>query len=181
MKVKWISRFGSSAYFITGKNADYGVYSGVWDRFRRSSTNYFMYKTVEQLLNGADIQETDKYKKELRNSGEEKAVRGTEKILGLIEELRTNGYKSQYQLGLADEIRMVGSVEVPKNEIVIGMDRAGNFIRLKGGRHRLAVAQHLGIKSIPAILTRVHVKAVQKMPEKSRPITGDPEDFRPFS
>jgi hypothetical protein len=178
--VKSLSGFSASATFITGTDANYGVYGGGWDRFKRSSRNYFMYDTVSELLNGADVRETAKYRKLEGKIDSEEAFSNTEKIIGLIDTLKEDGYLSQYELGNVKDTRVMGPFLIPRNEIVVGLGRDGNFIRLKGGRHRLAIAQQIGIKSIPAILTIVHKKAVNKLPEKQRIITGKPEDFRPF-
>ena len=178
--VKSLSGFSASATFITGVDANYGVYAGSWDLIKRSSRNYFMYHTVSQILNGADIRETEKYRKLEGKIDREEAYRNTEKIIGLIDTLKKDGYRSQYELGMVNDTREMGPFQIPRNEIVVGLGRDGNFIRLKGGRHRLAIAQQTGIKSIPAILTIVHKKAMNKLPEKQRIITGNPEDFRPF-
>jgi len=178
--VRGISRFSSSAPFITGVDANYGVYGGLWDRIQRSSHNYFMYKTVSQIRKGMDVRKTEKYRKLIGKIDEVEAFRNTEKLIGLIDTLSSDGYKSQYELGLIDDTRQLGPFLIPRNEIVVGMGRDGNFIRLKGGRHRLAIAQQTGIKSIPAILSIIHKKAVNKLPEKRRIITGNTEDYRPF-
>jgi len=178
--IRTISRIGSSSPFITGEDANFGVYSGPWDRFTKSFNRYFMYTTVSQILKGEDVSDTIYYRKAIKKMSRQMAFEQVSKLPDLINTFEKEGYLSQYQLGKLHLKRRVGPYEIPKNEIVIGMGRDGHFIRLKGGRHRLAIAQQIGIKSIPAILTVVHKQAVNKLPEKRRRITGNPEDFRPF-
>jgi len=166
--------------YLTGITAYTGTYSGIWDWIKKSAFDDVIYKTVHELLNGVDVKHTAKFYKTVKDMSEEKAFVQTDKINTLVHRLSTMGYMSQYQLGGLEKLRRIGGLWVPGNEIVIGMDRNGDYLRLMGGRHRLAVAQQIGIKSIPAILTIVHKKAVNKLPEKRRVITGNPEDFRPF-
>lgn len=75
----------------------------------------------------------------------------------------------------------LGKIQIPKHETVVGMDRHGELMRLVGGKHRLAIAQQIGIKKIPAVLSICHSDALDMLPTLKKPITGSPEDFRPFS
>jgi len=62
----------------------------------------------------------------------------------IFEEIKTQGYKSQLEIGGA-----------PSNEVNINVTRSGEFV-LDDGRHRLIMAKILNITSIPAKVTVVH-------------------------
>jgi len=179
LNVRGISLLPREPY-LTGLTANTGIFGGAWDWIKKSAFRDVIYQTVQELLNGADVKQTAKFNKTVKEMSEEKAFVHTNKINTLVDQLSTMGYMSQYQLGGLEKLRRIGEFRVPGNEIVIGMDRKGEYLRLMGGRHRLAIAQQIGIKSIPAILTIIHKKAVNKLPEKCRIITGNPEDYRPF-
>jgi hypothetical protein len=111
---------------------------------------------------------------------EETAYRQSEKLVRLIRTLKDQGYRSQYELSPDFRTRQLAGLDVPANEIVVGMGRNGDFMRLMGGRHRISIAQQIGIEEVPAILMLVHHQSAGQLPEKRRVITGSPEDFRPF-
>lgn len=178
--ISHISIIPNNASFLSGVNAIYGAFKGTFDLFKRSFEKDFMYKSVLQIMEGGDIKSTPYFKKTMKRKSKIEAVEQVKKLEDYIQLLSTQGYLSQYQLGRSGITQPIGNVEVPRHEINIGMDRKGRFFRIKGGRHRLAVAQHLGIEEMPAILTHYHQDAEQWLPDKKRVITGAADDFRPF-
>jgi hypothetical protein len=175
-----ISVIPESSPWLVGPHAASGIFHGIFDLLKHRFDRHFMYLTVQKILQGIDIRETEYYSRLLKTLDEEDAVRNVEKLLWIINRLRKSGYLSQYEKGNLDKTRSIGRHTVPLNETIIGMDREGKLFRLAGGRHRLAVAQHLGLEKMSAVLSLVHQNAVNKLPRKSRLIRNYPEDLRPF-
>ncbi|CAN5395672.1 hypothetical protein BH23BAC3_BH23BAC3_35620 [soil metagenome] len=138
-----------------------------------------MYLTVKQMLNGTDWKETPYYRKLKKRKSHDEAIKYLKKVDWLIRTLKKNNYLSQYELGNLDQSQNIFNLQVPIHEIRIGMDRKGRLFRISGGRHRLAVAQNIGITEMPAILTLYHEKSEHLLPEVRRPITGNKDDFNP--
>lgn len=165
---------------LSGPEAAYGSFIGCHDFLKKPFKKNFIYTTVGQLLRGKSWSSTPYYKKVYKNEGKAKAITQLEKLDYLIKKLSHKGYLSQYELENANITQKIGTLDVPRNETIIGMDRHGTMFRIKGGRHRLAIAQHIEIPEIPAILTLYHKNALGLLPEKRRKITGAPADFRPI-
>jgi hypothetical protein len=179
-KITGMSLVPENSPAISGSEAVYGAFTGYFDRFQRSFDNYFMYQTVQQLMNGIEGDQTIYFKKSMKKYGEHTARMQLKKLIRHIHILLRDGYRSQYELGKLDQQVQIADWSVPVHEIQIGMDRNGNLFRLKGGRHRLAIAQNMDIDEIPAVLTLFHETGMFNLPKRRRIITGDPEDFRPF-
>jgi hypothetical protein len=179
--IKYMSLIPERSALLQGKDAKYGYLHGPWDYLKRPFHSHFLYKTVTSILNGKEFEETPLLKKvRIGASTEKEAKRQYDKLKRRIEILIREGYRSQHELNNLDKKRSVGIYKVPLHEILVAMDRKGQLFRIVGGRHRLAIAQQIGIESMPAILTLIHEKAADKLPVKSRLITGDETDFRPF-
>lgn len=178
--ISHISLLPESASRLTGKEAFYGSFSGVFDMLKKPFKNDFMYLTVQQLLNGDDWETTPYYRKLLQYKSHEETIAHYQKLEELIKTLSQDGYMSQYELGRTTKTTKIFKWKVPKHEMVIGMDRWGQLFRIKGGRHRLAIAQNLGLEKIPAILMLYHENAGAELPVERRVIEGQISDFIPF-
>ncbi|REL23995.1 hypothetical protein DYD21_20365 [Rhodohalobacter sp. SW132] len=181
-RIKHITLIPESSDSLTGEDAYTGVCSGLWNYAKRPFKNHSFYRAVSDILNNEPYHHTAIYKKV--NQGrisEKEALRITKKLKWLMNILPNTGYLSQYQLGKMDQTSFLGDIEFPEHEIIVGLDSNGDFVRLAGGKHRLAVAQQVGIERIPAILSIVHENAIDMLPAKRRLVKGDPEDFRPIS
>jgi len=179
--IKNISLIPSDSQSLIGESAVTGICNGAWDIIKKPFSKHILYKTTTDIINGIENEQTSVFKKVKNNRiTHTEAIQICEKIRRLIDILQENGYKSQYELGKLDEMQRLGNIYIPQHETKVGLDRNGELIRLMGGRHRLAVAQQIGIKRMPAILSLVHSKSLAYLPEKHREITGNPEDFRPF-
>lgn len=180
--VEYISIIPESVNSLIGENAYSGIWDGPWDFFKRPFCKNIIYRTASEVVENIPYHKTAIFKSVKTGLRSKNTAHSTYKrLISLRDRLLEEGYQSQYQLDYLDKMQHMGRVSIPKHEIVVGMDRNGKLIRLVGGKHRLAVAQHIGIKRIPAILSLVHENAVDMIPERSRPISGNPEDFRPFS
>jgi len=180
-KVKNISLISTKSPSLIGKSANTGICNGAWDLYKKPYNKHVLFKTTTDIIEGKEFEETlifSKVRKKRITHSE--AIKICEKLRRLTEKLQDNGYKSQYELGKLDKTQKLGNYHIPKHEMVVGLDRHGELIRLIGGRHRLAVAQHIGIKRMTAILSLVHSNSLDYLPEKRREITGNAEDFRPF-
>lgn len=169
-KISHISLLGEHPSF-SGPGAICGTFGGCFDLLKKPFKRDFMYHTVEQLLDGVAWESTAYFKKLSKYKSREEAFKHLKKLDKLIKILSEDGYQSQYELGRANIQRRIAKWVVPRHEILIGMDRKGQFFRIKNGRHRLAVAQHIGIPKMPAILVCYHKKAVNFLPPDRKKIT----------
>lgn len=179
-KISHISIIPDDTRHVFGPEAVYGSFTGSFDLLKYPFKKDFMYHTVYQILNGVKAEETPYFAKLEKRKDRITALKHINKLKRLIRNLSDQGYLSQYQLGRANLTRRLAHCEVPKHEMIIGMDREGQLFRLRGGRHRLAIAQNIGIREIPAILSIYHENAEQLLPEKKRAIVGKADDFIPF-
>lgn len=157
---------------VTGDDAVAGAVGGPWDRISMDIRHHYLYQSIRaRLYEGLDWTETQIYEHPSYRDDPELARRRCEKIEAIIRSIERNGYRSQDELP-ADETadpERIGSIPVP-DEIIVGMDRDGQFIHLKNGRHRLAVAQLLGVERLPAILSLYHPRAVDRIPQSATPL-----------
>jgi len=179
-EISHISILPDNSQLISGSDAVTGPAKGIFDIIKFPFKKDFMYLTVKDMLNNVDWKETPYYRKLIKKKTHNKAIVHLEKLNWLIQTLEKNKYLSQYELGNLDQMECISNWNVPRHEILIGMDRKGRYFRLKGGRHRLAVAQNLGITEMPAILTLYHERAEHLLPKIRRPITGNKGDFNPI-
>lgn len=177
-EISHISIISGDLYFTSGPDAVTGSVTGVFDLLTYPFKKDFMYQTVKDMLNGADLTETLYYRKLIKKKSHSETIAQIGKLTRIIQKLKNKGFLSQYELGKLDETMNIGHWKVPKHEIKIGMDRKGRLFRLMGGRHRLAVAQNIGIIEMPAILVLYHERSEHLLPDVRKPITGNPEDFK---
>lgn len=180
--VEYISVIPESVSSLIGKNAYSGICDGPWDLLKKPFCKNIIYRTAAEVVENIPYRESTIFKSVktgLRSKNTALSVYN--RITSLRVRLLEEGYRSQYQLRNLGRMQYMGHVRIPRHEIVVGIDRNGKLMRLVGGKHRLAVAQHIGIKRIPAILSLVHENAADMIPKRSRLITGNLEDFRPFS
>ena len=72
-------------------------------------------------------------------------------IIRLHDDIRSNGYRSQTELGTAR----------PTDEIVVHIGRDGVIRKMQGsGHHRLAIARLLGVEAVPVVVRGVHSELV---------------------
>src|SRR5690554_5072988 len=162
---------------ILGENAFYGAVSGLWGVLSYSFKDNIMYKLCCELMNN---KKGKIYQYIVKRHSLKEAEHIWNKLINLRESFANEGYRSQYQLNTVSRKLSVGRYNLPRNETYIVLNKNGEFIRLFSGRHRLALAQQMGIKEIPVIITCHHPKAKQFLPIKSRVITGKDSDYRPF-
>ena len=103
-------------------------------------------KFFSQIATGKDIN----YHK---ISTRDDLLKRASKLDKLFNDIRNNGYKTQNKL-LSKNItflkrRLISFEHKMSNEITVNIDRNGNFIHIRSGLHRLAIAQILKINSIP--------------------------------
>lgn len=147
------------------------VADGDWDT--RAERLDILPVVVQLFEEGRSPAETDEYQKHLENikAGKLAWARGCRNVEELdeyyarltrtFEDIRTNGYRTQMELGEdgADEIR-------------ISIDRHGALGVFGGGTHRLSIAKLLGLERVPVILKRVHSEWVASWMDRLE--TSDP-------
>jgi hypothetical protein len=179
-RISHISLLPECTQCFAGPDAFFGAFKGGFDLLKMSFSNHFMYQTVRQILNGEDWKSTPYFEKLCKYKSEIQTLKHYKKLKQLIKILSTDGYLSQYQLMRMDKTELIAKWEVPQHELFVGLDRNGTLFRIKGGRHRLAIAQNIGIQTIPAVLMLYHQSAQNMLPERHRVIKGSINDFRPF-
>lgn len=181
-RIKYISLIPERSDILIGENAHTGMCCGFWDMLKRPFNRHSHYKTVSEILNNVQFDQTSMFQKVNKGRiNRREALKICNKLERLIGKLRRTGYLTQYEMDKLDKMWQLGKLQIPEHETVVGMDRNGDLIRLVGGKHRLAVAQQIGIKKIPAILSIYHKDALDKLPSRRRLIKGKPEDFMPLS
>ena len=179
-KIKYISYIPQTSPILMGPQAYTGVYQGIWDKINYPFEKNIIYGLANVIISGGNIEKSFEYRYIKKRSSKKGADREVQKLASFVEIFSNEGYLSQYELKQTKRSKVLSVFNIPKNETTIGLDRNGDYIRLIGSRHRLAIAQQLKIKEMPAILTLIHGKNQTTLPEKCRLITGDEEDFRPF-
>jgi len=162
--------FPPEAVPITGADAVYGAVGGPWDVATLSFEDHYLYQSIRDHLDGVDWEQTQLYDHPKYADDPERAARRCRKIERLIASVGANGYRSQQELDDTDSpADWIGSTAIA-DEIIVGLDRHGEFVHLKNGRHRLAVAQLLGVDRIPVILSLYHPTATDSIPSEAEPI-----------
>ena len=179
-KIKYISYISQTSPILMGPQAYTGIYNGLWDKIIYPFEKNIMYRLVKVIISGGNIEKSLEYRYIKKRLSKKAAEREVRHLTSFLEKLSNEGYLSQYELNRTKKSKILSVFNIPKNETTIGLDRNGDYIRLIGGRHRLAIAQQLKIKEMPAILTLIHGNNQTALPEKCRLITGNEEDFRPF-
>ncbi len=168
--------FPPDAVPVTGPDAVYGSVDGPWDLATLSFEKHYLYQSIQAFLHdGVDWTETQIYDHPKYVDDPERAAKRCQKIERLIESIKANGYQLQDELDedSGGAKSCIGPTPVA-DELIVGMDRHGGLIHLKNGRHRLAVAQLLGVDRIPVILSLYHPSAAEAIPATAEPIKPEP-------
>ncbi len=159
-----------------GKNALIGVCGGPWDKYRSDFTATPVYRSLTARFNhNADWKETSLYRQAVNQleQGQQawngcQSIKDVERRCCELDELYENMRKSGYvpQQKLRERYRDEVAVSEPKtkrigdrrfpDELRIAIGRNGELIRCGGGRHRLSIAQILGVPQIPVIVMIRH-------------------------
>jgi hypothetical protein len=179
-KIKYISYISESSPFLIGPQAYTGVYDGLWDKMVYPFEKNIIFRLARVIISGGSVEKSFEYRYVKNRLSKKEVDWMIHKLANFVEIFSRDGYLSQYELKQIQRSKILSVFSIPRNETIIGMDRNGDYIRLVGGRHRLAIAQNMKIKEMPAILSLIHADNKTSLPEKSRLITGNEEDFRPF-
>ena len=180
VKIKYFSYIPRSSPVLMGPKAYTGVYQGIWDKLIYPFEKNVIYGLANVIISGGNIENSLEYRYIKKRISKQRADWEVQKLVSFVDKFSNEGYLSQYELKQIKRTRVLSAFNIPNDETTIGLDRNGDYIRLIGGRHRLAIAQQMKITEMPAILTLIHGKNLTTLPEKCRLITGDEEDFRTF-
>ena len=182
-KISHIKVFRLDDLPVLGPNAVTGQLDGTWDRMKVPFRMHYVYRTIAgRILKKKAWHLTPLNRKRRSHRNSEEIEKENTEIDRLIGSIQAKGYLSNYELGNRDIDKdwfELNQRMVPP-ELIVGMDRSGRLFQLANGRHRLAIAQVLGLSEIPAILSVYHKTSIGNLPTKRRLITGDKADFRPF-
>jgi len=121
----------------------YRVVDGDWNGRVVPIENFDVYKETVSLLRDKEDILLYEY---LKDDIEERKTR-TERLVKFFEEIKQNGYKSQYELSN----EKVFLKEQMDDEIVVAIDPQGHLVVINGW-HRISMVKILGIKEIPVIV-----------------------------
>lgn len=131
------------------------------DGYYRVSRNYR--STYQIYAEGRPYQESDQYQyhyRSLQNGGRHRRCSTIEELNNYFVRLdetfnaiRTNGYRTQAELGLA--------TPTYRDEVKVFIDRNGELLKANSGNHRFAFARILGLPRLPVIIDGVHERWVQ--------------------
>ena len=80
------------------------------------------------------------------------------KLEDIYQEFSLGQYRTQNELKEEDP---VGKLIIYPNEVLLAIDRQGNYLLESGGTHRLSIAKLLGLETIPAVIIRKHYQYVK--------------------
>lgn len=138
--IKYTKLFPSSNLPVFGEQAVYGSIPGQWDRMKIRFEWHPVYRKLKKRYESGEYSTT------------------------IIQNIEEEGYKKQSEVeSKRHPQRQIGPFYVP-DEIVVAMDRHGQLIHLRGGRHRLSAAKILEVSQIPVILSIYHSKSTSHLP-----------------
>lgn len=167
------------------------VASGNWDLNVKPLSEYDLYKGfIAHFEDNEEWVNTEFYKnrKEKIEEGEERwGCSSPEELLNrlkeldsLFESMQMNGYRTQRQLRTSEmnpRFRDIHRYWPPElHEVTVNIGREGEFI-LHDGRHRLIIAQILGIERIPVRVKTRHIRW-QKFRDEIYTNSGDIESIQ---
>jgi len=143
-----------------------GTAGGSWDKVRYDFEKHIVYKSFNTyFLKKKDWDETLEYKRKLIKSGHKSGINKKKKYEHLYTNMKNSGYKTQVELYEESSKDMknfqikLGELELP-DEIRVAVDRNGELLHVRGGKHRLAMAKILNYDCrIPVIVQFRHSDA----------------------
>lgn len=158
------------------------VVGGNWDEKVSDLSEYTLYIAIHERYNcGVDWEDTEFFaiQAELIESGQTKfGVSSTSefrkrlsKLDKIIEDIETNGYRTQVQLEKEGTLldNHIPSLRPPElHEVTVNIARDGELI-LHEGRHRLSIAHLLELEEIPV---RVKVRHEEWMAHRDRKLSS---------
>ncbi|WP_158772367.1 hypothetical protein [Cobetia sp. L2A1] len=133
------------------------IWDGEWDlrrgAFRHGSRSQLM---RDLIVHGDDLTVIDRYQrlKALLEAG--KPWSSPRDGLLLDSEARILGYLQCYRGYLQDMSRNGFRQGITKDEMGVAVSREGRLLKINRGLHRLAMAQQVGVPSVPVVVKAVH-------------------------
>ena len=161
IKVSYYGCLPGTSPLLRGESCNYGTINGNWDLLKTDIEK----TTVNNIAKVVLSENNFKLKKKWLEVSRSKYVINKEKnkIELLSKKILQSGYKSQYELDNLNKFIQIGKRKIPRHELILGVDRKGDLIRLIGGAHRLAVAKQINLEKIPAIVTLIHPDGLKKL------------------
>jgi hypothetical protein len=145
------------------------VYGGDWDISTYKFADLAIYKAIEdRITTQCEWKATEFYQELSENISEsspwgirslDDLDRRCEYIDALIESIRNEGFKLAHEIVLDGESRSIKHHRRFGNFVTVNISRSGEFL-FQDGRHRLAIAQVLGIAKIPVKVLVRHAEWV---------------------
>lgn len=171
-EIEQVKLFPPASVPVTGENALCGAVGGPWDKLSIPFEQHYLYQSIHAYLNeDVDWTETQLFEHPKYENDPQRAMERCEKIETIIESIQSIGYRLQSEIEdqETNQTEWIGNIRI-NDEIIIALDRHGEFLHLKNGRHRLAIAKLLNVDTIPVILSLYHPRAVDKIPGDVEPL-----------
>ena len=158
-KILWVNP--NDINFVIKEGVVPYIESGDWDL---KVSKFELHPTViDMFVDNKEYTETQQYKYmvSMLNSGKQpywcKNIKDIDQyfidLQYAYDGIKMEGYKDQSKL---KQPSYQSSNEHYPNEIIVSVDRKGNYLHERGGSHRLSIAKVLNIGKIPIVVIRLH-------------------------
>jgi len=162
-KILWVNP--NDINFVIKEGIVPYIESGDWDL---KASEFKLHPTViDMFVDNKEYTETQQYKYmiSMLNSGKQpywcKNIKDIDQyfidLQGAYNGIKIEGYKDQSMLKQPDYQSLN---EHYPNEIIVSVDRKGNYLHERGGSHRLSIAKVLNISRIPIVVIRLHSNCI---------------------
>lgn len=133
------------------------LWDGDWDQNRRDTRSTVQYRFIQDLqANRHDLTRSERYQTLMTQMLEGRPWKSWQEGLYLNSPERILAYLKAY-LGYLDSMAEDGFDPTKgKDPLPVAITREGEVVKMKRGLHRLAMAQTLGLPSIPVRVAHVH-------------------------
>lgn len=153
------------------------IWNGDWDLYRIDLRNDYAIKLIRDLdKHRNDLTKTDKYKELIQRIQSGKPFKSHQEGVFLNTPERVIEYLKVYLYFLDNMAANGYEYSRAKDHPGVAISRDGRLLKTKRGAHRLAMAQHLGMTSIPVEVRYVHKiwwnKIINEALDKTHAIEG---------
>ncbi|WP_244158346.1 hypothetical protein [Salinicola socius] len=145
------------------------IWDGDWDRSRGDLRRGSRYRFISDLdEHRDDLTQTERFRQYRSRLESGHPWSSYQQGILLDTEEKILAYLRTY-LGFLDDMATRGfDAELGKDDLGVAVTRDGHLLKINRGLHRLAMAQRLGLRSIPVVVRAVHRQWWARVVEKAR-------------
>ncbi|WP_188113665.1 hypothetical protein [Salinicola halimionae] len=142
------------------------IWDGDWDRSRGDLRRGSRYRFISDIdIHRADLTQTERFRQYRSRLESGHPWSSYHQGILLDTEDKILAYLQTY-LGFLDDMANRGfDAELGKDALGVAVTREGRLLKINRGLHRLAMAQRLGLESIPVVVRAVHRQWWQRVVE----------------